>query len=222
MRTIACAGLLLCGIVLAAPAPKDVKVPDYFPVKEGAQWTYAQSSMSKTAKIATKNTTVMTIEKVETEKDLTKIKVGNTLGKSVTVRAETFEINGKEIICRESNMIPYDLVIYKKGAKPGDKWEGKVSYNKIREGKAESVVEESEEITVPAGKYKCVVVSHKIEVDPAGKGINVGRKTQITLKFWLAEGVGIVKRERVYSPSPATMTTLIYELEEYLPKKKAD
>lgn len=220
MRTLAGAILLMCGVVLAAPVPKDVKVPDFFPVKEGAQWTYAQSSHSKTAKVISKNTTVMTFDKVDAEKDLTKIEIGNILGKGAP-RAEQFEIKGTEIICRSSSLIPNDLVIYKKGAKPGDKWEGKVNYLKTREGKAESLVEESEEITVPAGKFKCVVVSHKIEVDPIGKAA-AARKTQITLKFWLADGVGIVKRERTYSSTPTTMTTLTYELEEFLPKKKAD
>ncbi|MCX7666130.1 MAG: DUF3108 domain-containing protein [Gemmataceae bacterium] len=208
----------LSAMVWAAPVPKDVKVPDYFPIQEGGQWTYAQSSFTKAAKVISKNTMVMTLDKVESGKESTRVEMGNVLGKGAK-RLEEFEVKGTDIICRSSSLIPHDLVIYKKGAKVGDKWEGKISYNKTREGKAESVVEPSEEVTVPAGTYKCVVVSHKIEVEPLAKGA-AAQKTLITLKFWLADGVGIVKRERTFSSTPASLTTLIYELQEFTPKKK--
>lgn len=219
MRIAVCF-LIFGTIVLAAPAPKEVKVPDYFPIKEGSTWSYNQLSGTngKEGKAQKIN---ITLTKVTVEKDVTKVTFSTELG--AVKRIEEFEVNAKEIIIKQTSDLCNDLVIYKKGAKVGDKWSGKVFLGKAKEGTSESVVEEPQEITLGEKKYKCVVTSHQLKFDLGGGvagGANpAGREVNISFKVWFAPDIGIVKRERVLSLGPIQAATVTQELEEYTPKK---
>lgn len=216
MRVTAFA-ILFGSVVLAAPVPKDSKPTNYFPVKEGSTWVYSQRTVSKTGEgISTELTLkVESVEKVK-ETGITKTKWQSVVGTS-PAKTEEIEITPKEIISQTSTItIPKGLVIYKIGAKAGDKWEGKVLYNTTRNGQAQSVVEATEEIEVGAGKFRCVVVNHTITLDNVAAADPNAKPSVVTLKFWLAPEVGIVKRERTYSASGAIPTVKVVQtLEKY-------
>ncbi len=203
--------------LLAAPAPKDAKPVNYFPIKEGSTWVYSQQTVTKTDR-GTAIEVTSKLESVEKVKDtgVTKTKWQLTQG-TTAAKTEEIEVTPKEIISQTAFItVPKGLVIYKIGSKVGDKWEGKIAYNTSRSGQAHSVVEAPEEIEIGAGKFRCVVVSHTIVLDPTLGGDPNAKPATITLKFWLAPEVGVVKRERTYSATGATpVSKVVLSLEKY-------
>ncbi len=211
--------LIFGTIALAAPAPKEVKVPDYFPAKEGSEWSYSYTPSNRAKVQKTLKINVL-VQKVTIEKESTKIVMSHGLdgGRKLS---ETFEIKGNDLMIIESSDIPAGLILFKKGAKVGEKWESNVTYATTRQGAAESVVGAPEEITVGGKKYNCIVTTHqaKINLGIPGGAKPANNELIFDIKIWFAPDVGIVKRERVMNLGPIQIDGNAYQLEEYTPKK---
>lgn len=175
----------------AAPVPSP-KEPNYFPYLEGATWEYKEKQSNKEES----TTSTSKISKVTKKGDtLIVIKESGSI-------ATEFAITPKEIRSYTKDApTEYNRVVWKVGAKKGDKWEDeyeiggavpKLGIPAVK-GSTKVVVGDIEEVIVPAGKFKAQLVSSVTVLE----GGDPPRK--IEAKTWRVDGVGVVKIEGITS-----------------------
>ncbi len=189
--------LVVASVAVAAPVPKAVKkkLPDYYPLTEGTTWEYDMGKTPVTVRV-----------KEFKEKD------GVRTGKLVTehdgkaVASESIRVDAEGVARTHINdaEIKPPVVILKFGLVDDDSWEVKAKVAES-EVKGTFTLKGTEKVTVPAGEFEAVLV--------VGESTVSGTKTGT--KWWLADGVGIVKLE--YTLGGMASTPL--ELKKYTPGK---
>jgi hypothetical protein len=193
----AAVALLFVAAAAAAPVPKSIKAKlnDYYPLAEGATWEYSMGGTDVTVRV-----------KDVTDKD------GARSAKLVTEHAgkevahETIRVDKEGVFRTHINdaEIKPPMPLIKYGLTEDDSWEIKTAVQSS-EVKGKLTLKGTEKVKVPAGEYEAVLV--------VGDCVIAGTTTGT--KWWLADGVGIVKME--YSIGGAASTPL--ELKKYTPGK---
>ncbi len=177
MRTVAPSfALLICtALAVAAPVPKKIKAPDYYPATVGTKWVYGHADGTNehtrevTASATKDGTTDFTItwkegdstQQWELKKDATGV---------FRLKQDTFAFDP-----------PHKLFEPKMAA--GDEWTSEYSFGGARNTyKYTRTVGKAEAVKAPAGEYTAVpIVSRNLRSD--------GDETTL----WYADGVGLVK-----------------------------
>lgn len=204
-------------LALAAPVPKDPKVVDMFPVKEGSTWVYSVQDTQK---------------KDQTEESVKITKVTKK-GDEITATEEGRGAAGQKpaevrITPKEITLVPSEVgakmewILWKTGAKKGDTWDNKVDFGAAIGGAAgggavpqitytmTSAVGDIEEVKVPAGTFKAQLVTTTISISLPGMA-----PIKIAMKIWLADGVGIVRSETNGDGAGLGQMSRITELKKY-------
>lgn len=172
----------------AAPGPKDgAKEALYFPVTVGAKSVMEMTVSGTPMGPAMKS--VVTVTKVD-EKDgkfrvtVERASPGNPVAENLVL---VLEVSGRglALVAAGGKDLDKPVVLVKLPAKPGDTW----TNEDPRAGKVTVTVGKEEDVEVPAGKYKALVVVS--EMNPGG------RPAKTT--SWYAAGVGLVKSVTTYN-----------------------
>jgi hypothetical protein len=165
---------LVLAVAPAAPIPKErAKTPDYYPTALGSKWVYKVGETEMATEVTA----------VEAKKGARLATIATLVnGKAVATERLSVSANGvfRDRINKADLKPP--LCILKLPLKSGDKWE----VDSDVQGQAMKMaltVRESEEVEVPAGKYKAV----RVDAD----GTIAGTQTGVT--YWFAPDVGVVK-----------------------------
>jgi hypothetical protein len=172
------------------------KTVNYMPLKVGNKWTFKVNLGGQAVDISQK---VVKVEK----KDGREVATLETDVGGQTL-AEQMGSDERGVFRYSFQGLPVDPPIQslKLPFKKGETWEGKVSVQG-QEVKSTMKSEAEEEVTVPAGKYKALVVS--VEMDVGGQ--------QITVKSWFAPNVGIVKQVFDFGGASGTSELVKFETE---------
>jgi hypothetical protein len=184
MRRIS--GLMLVLVIGAAgaaeqAAPEKEKAPDYYPLKPGTKWFYEMDADGQKIKL---NNQIAKLETID-GKSLAVVETvinGNVAG------TEHMSATDKGIFRHRANGVECTppVCLLKYPFKKDETWETDTTIgNETVKVKAKAV--DSEEITVPAGKYKTV----RAEVETTFMGM------QFTATYWFAPDVGVVKQTMV-------------------------
>jgi hypothetical protein len=192
--------LLFPVLTVAAPVPK-AKAPElYFPTTEGTTRVMRTASEDGTSTEATQ-----TVTKVEEKDGVYTVTTTREVGGQR--REFRNEVSAKGVF---SLPLPGEKgeprAALKLPAKEGDTWTTEQPAAGGRAGwTTKHTVGKEEEVEVPAGKFKAIVVTTEYEVNGvAYKGT-----------AWYAAGVGVVK-----SVSVSDRTERVQELKEFTPGKK--
>lgn len=158
---------------------------NYFPVKPGTKWTYKATVGGDDL------TFKATLSIGKTEKGQTDLEVKVNGNDYLTDRVS---FTDKGVFRHSFNAMSVDppVCILQLPVKKNDKW---TKVTKNQDGKLEfscKVIDDVEEIEVPAGKYKAVHVS-------------VSMNNVITEEYWLVADVGMVKQVLILSGQKITM-----------------
>jgi hypothetical protein len=182
VRTTGALRLLPLIILIAAPAAHGqdkagAAKADYMPLKVGNKWTY---KLDFGGQMVSVNQKVTKVEK----KDGTDVATVESEFMGQTMNEQTSS-SDKGIFRYSFQGMAVDPPIQalKLPYKKGDAWEAKFKIQG-QEQSAKMKSEGEEDVTVPAGKYKALVVS--MEMDIMGQ--------QVSAKSWFAADVGIVKQ----------------------------
>jgi hypothetical protein len=174
--------LLACN----APVPKDGKAPVYFPIEKGAKWVYKSK--------AGKETRVITEVKNKNSEHTVTVAI---VSKGTISAAEIVIVTEKGLFRAAYADFSLDppTCILKTPVKSGDKWDASSNFV-VLVIKSRFKVLDSEEVEVPAGRFKAVRVEEVLSMesrpgDPALSPDYAGARTSI---IWYAPRVGIVKR----------------------------
>jgi hypothetical protein len=197
MRAAVALLLLAAPFALAAPVPKALKakLKDYYPLAEGTTWEYKVGQ----EECVVRATEVTHMDGVTTSKLVTEHN-----GKQVAT--ETIRVD-KEGVFRthinEAEVRP-PVPLLKFGLTDEDGWEVK-SKVLASDVTGKTTLKGTEKVKVPAGEFDAVLVVG--EWDLAG--------TETATRWWLADGVGVVKLEVRVSGTLHTQS----ELKKYTPGK---
>jgi hypothetical protein len=172
-------------LVVALPGFSQVatnknKLPDYYPLKAGAKWTYQVDSGT-----GQKTQVTNQLAKIETIDGKELARMETMVGGNVAA-TEHLSSSSKGVFRHRYNGVEVTpaLCIMKYPFKEGESWEAEPMIGPqklkmtIRSGKAE-------ELTVPAGKYKTVSVSVETYVN----GVRINATS------WYAPDIGVVKQD---------------------------
>ncbi len=170
---------------------------NYYPLQVGNQWTFKVTIEDKS------NTAVSRIAKIETIDKLPLARLEASVNGNV--RATEHLMQTEQGIFRYRNNdkeITPPICLLKYPVKDKAKWEGEI---KLGNEKGKYLCETKEEsVETPAGKYKAVKVSLRLE----SKGQNVATS------YWFVKDIGIVKQ----TVEAAGLSNLM-ELEKFEPAK---
>lgn len=176
MRITAVCTVFSLSLLVGAPLAhgEDKAKTDYLPLKVGNTWTYKAEFGGQKIPFTQK------VTKIEKKNGQDVASVEADFGGMMMT--EQMSSNDKGILRHTFQGMPVDPPVpaLKLPVKKGETWDAKLNIMG-QEQKVTMKTEGEEEVTVPAGKYKAVVVSMVI-------GDN-----QATLKQWFAPNVGIVK-----------------------------
>lgn len=181
---------LIVAFLVAAEEPK---VPDFWPMAKGNKWEYRATLNGKEFEFSSEVTEVA----VKDGKRIIRMKLrfpGGGYDEGYTLTGNGLELN-------EFNGLKHDppRTILRFPIKAGDDWVQKLKTGTDDEGWTVAV-KESEEIKVPAGKFKATPVQTIAE----------SKRQKLTATTWYAEGIGMVKMK---SPE------LNFELKQFTPGK---
>ncbi len=176
------------------------KTTTYLPLKVGYKWTFKIDLGGQAVDVSQK---VVKVEK----KDGREVATLETEVGGQTL-AEQMASDERGVFRYSFQGVPVDPPIQalKLPFKKGETWEAKFSVQG-QEFKSTMKSEAEEEVTVPAGKYKAVIVSSQMDLGAQ----------QITVKSWFAPNVGIVKQ--VFDLGGASGTSELVKFETGADKK---
>ena len=193
---------VLCGASLAlalamtasAPAADEFKDSPYYPMQEKATWTYKAGDSKFQLRVARHEKVGTTMcARIETVQD------GKVVGsEDVFVRDE-----GVFRLASDDKVINPAVMILKLPPKPAEIWtiDSKADTAAGTESLKGTFAENNEEVTVPAGNYKAVVVACE-DLDANG--------AKYSFKTYYAKDVGMVKQD-----ISAGGLKVVIELEKY-------
>ncbi|MCS6977040.1 MAG: hypothetical protein NZM31_08560 [Gemmatales bacterium] len=171
--------------------------PNYMPLKVGNKWTFKADFGGQTVELAQK---VVKVEKKD-GRNVATIEM-DFAGQTVTEQTGSDE---RGVFRYSFQGVPVDPPVQalKLPFKKGESWEA--SYKvQGQEVKATMKSEAEEEVSVPAGKYKALVVA--TEMDLGGQKISV--------RTWFAPNVGIVKQTFDFGGVAGTSELAKFETED--------
>ena len=191
--------MLFSSVAVAAPVPKAIKkkLPDYYPLTAGSTWVYTMGQTEVTVKAT----------EFEEKDGVRSAKLVTELGgKQVSDEVIRVDAGGVSRTHINGTKIDPPVVLLKFGLADEEEWPVKSKVG-AAEVKGAFTLKGLEEVTVPGGKYEAVFVLGACDI--AG--------TPTTTKWWIAEGVGIVKLS--YSIGGSDSAPL--ELKKYTPGEPA-
>lgn len=194
--------LILPLLVLAAAATaqgqeKPAAGADYMPLKVGNKWLYKADFGGQTVEVG------QSVAKIEKKDGKDIAQVETEFGGQVITEQISSSDKGVFRYSFQGQPVDPPIQALKLPAKKGDTWDVKFSVQG-QEMKAVMKTEGEEEVTVPAGKYKAVIVSMEMDA--------MGQKVAVT--SWFAPNVGIVKQKFDLGGISGTS-----ELEKFTPAK---
>lgn len=189
---------VLSVLFVATPIPKRTdKSADYYPLKLGNRWEYQAGSTTITT----------TVTDVTARKDGMSASTIETRVNDAVVATEVIAVSDKGLFHEKTNNSPVNppLMFLKFPVKANATWAADAVCGVTTIG-VTYTVHESEDIKVPAGKFKAVRVE--------SRGAIGGAQTGAT--FWFAPDTGIVKLQ--YPVAGGNDTVL--ELKAFTPGKK--
>lgn len=221
--------LLILTIFVFGAQSKQEKANEYFPLKEGYEWTYKET-VSKNDKEKAEEQTV-TFKVLGTKKInerncyvlLITYDNKNAIELCYTTTDKGTELCQKVIVQKgrlTKVHVPSSALFLKTPLKEGDKWEyGKEDGPSSIYGGGEQYKvtnHGTEKIKVEAGEFKCFRINYKnMSMAPMPICNIIGRADEITI--WFSEDIGIVKQEWKYAwstpipmpkgPNGGTVTT---------------
>ena len=176
--------LLALPVALAAPRAKD-RPTAYFPTRVGDRWVYDDGK---------ENESVREVAAVEVKREETIVTVSEPGRKAVVERVAVSAAGVRRL---EFNGFPLDQYwLLKLPAKEGDKWEFDHPAQRDGQGrglrgeKGTVTVGPTEEVEVPAGKFRAV----RLEIEVTAINGKAGPELRFT--NWYALEVGLVKMTR--------------------------
>ena len=192
-------GLLLVLMMSTAAVGQDEatekgKAPDYYPLTLGTKWIYELRAEGQKKKLTNQ------VAKFETI-DGKKLAVVETVIDGTVTGTAHIAVTDKGVMCHRMNGVELapPLCVLKYPFKKDDTWEVETTLGAEKmtvKGKAVG----TEEVTVPAGKYKAV----KVELERTVAGM------QVSATSWFAPDAGVVKQTMSSGGSTATL-----ELEKF-------
>ena len=192
-------GLMLVLAVGAAgaaeqAAPETEKSPDYYPLKPGTKWFYEMNANGQKIKL---NNQVAKIEKLDGKS----LALVETVINGMVAGTEHLSATEKGVFRHRANGVECSpaVLLLKYPFKKDDTWETDTTIgNETVKVKGKSL--ESEEVTVPAGKYKTI----RADIETTFMG------NQFTASYWFSPDVGVVKQTMVIMGKTISM-----ELEKF-------
>ena len=187
--------LMVSGAALAQDAATDKeKAPNYYPLTPGTKWIYELRADGQKKKLTNQ------VAKIETI-DGKKLAVVETLIDGMVTGTAHIAVTDKGVMCHRMNGVELSppICVLKYPFKKDETWEVETTLGtekmtvKVKAGA-------SEEVTVPAGKYKAI----KAEMDRTVAGM------QASATSWFAPDVGVIKQTMSAGGSTATL-----ELEKF-------
>jgi hypothetical protein len=164
----------------AAPLPDDAKETLYFPTKVGAKWVAEGMIGGRTRQV------IMTVTKVESKHGTSIVTTEMVDGErpQMVLSTQVVEVSNRELFYRPpaSGHNGCSGTALKQG-KEGDRWQIDLALPGHPDARVTRTLGRTEEVTVPAGRYKAVRVETEAK---AGKHTVKGTT-------WYAPGIGIVK-----------------------------
>lgn len=204
----------LVPVLLAAVLPivqeKEQEWSRYFPLAAGNEWEY---SVRKSGKESLEHWKIAGVEKrkgVDCFNLQIKKPVPSGPGGKIQIENQDFHVaptkQGVEIVeAKNKNISEEERYLLRYPLQKGTK--GSIFWSAPREAE---VAEKPEEVTVPAGKFTCVVLSWKTSYPG----------TAVHSRLWVAPDIGIVKRETVWKPEKGETDTDTMELKKFTAGKK--
>ena len=176
MRTIAPSIVLLaCSVPLfAAPVPKAIKAPDYYPSTVGTKWVYGEEDGTNqhTREITASNTKDGVTEFTVTWKE----------GDTTQLWEMKKDSTGVHRVKQDGLDFTPPHKLFEPKMSAGDEWTSEYTFGGVRGYKYSRTVGKAEAVKTPAGEYTAVpIVSRNLNLD--------GDETTL----WYADGVGLVK-----------------------------
>jgi hypothetical protein len=171
-----------------APVPKDADTaPRYFPTQRGAKWVFKSHGG--------KDTFVVT--EVATEKDRTRVVVASERDGQLSA-SQTVIVTDRGLFraALGNEVLDPPMCIFRSPVKAGEKWTASASYLGLFVLKYQFQVLDSEEVEVPAGKFKAVPIRQEftVENDPKLKPPARAKEEPTVMIEWYVPNVGVVKR----------------------------
>jgi hypothetical protein len=164
----------------------------YYPLKVGAKWHYRLESNSR-FKLTVR---VADVERVDGEAVVARLQ---EVVDGVITRTEDVSSTATGIFRHHSNGLDLSppLCLLTFPARVGQSWHSDVRFNEYK-GTAACRIAGTEEVEVPAGKFKAIVVhrDNQLDVGPTYRYVE-----------WFAPGIGPVKRAEF--PPPADITDVV-------------
>jgi hypothetical protein len=192
-------GLVTTGV---AQDGKGGKAPNYYPLQVGNKWHFRIETGGNTGKAVS---TVAAMETID-GKDLARVdfsvdgKIVASEHLAQTDKGIFRHLNDKVAISPPIKLLQYP-------AMAGEKWKGDFTAGKDKASYACETAEEN--VTVPAGKFKALRVTLKVDAEEKGD-----TRTVLT-SYWFVENIGFVKQTVKGENFQA-----IIELEKFEPAKK--
>jgi hypothetical protein len=183
--------VLVFGIASAAAQapPEKGKTADYYPLKPGTKWFYELNTNGQKIKL---NNQVAKIENIDGKS----LALVETVINGTVSATEHMQTTDKGVFRHRINGIELTppVCILKYPFKKDETWEVETTVGAEKLTiKAKAV--DSEEVTVPAGKYKAL----KADVDTTVMGM------QVSATYWFAPEVGVVKQTMVIQGKDITL-----------------
>jgi hypothetical protein len=187
--------LMIGGAAVAQDEATDKeKTPNYYPLTVGTKWIYELRADGQKKKLTNQ------VAKIETL-DGKKLAVVETLIDGMVTGTAHIAVTDKGVMCHRMNGVEVTppICVLKYPFKKDETWEVETTLGaekmtvKVKAG-------ESEDVTVPAGKYKAI----KADMDRTVAGMQASATT------WFAPDVGVIKQTMAAGGSTATL-----ELEKF-------
>ncbi len=178
MRTVALSLLLLGSSVplSAAPVPKKVKAPDYYPATVGTKWVYAHEDGT--------NEHTREVTASATKDGVTEFTITWKEGDSTQLWEMKKDATGVHRIKQDGLAFDPPHKLFEPKMAAGDEWTSEYTFGGVRGYKYSRTVGKPEAVKAPAGEYTALpIVSRNLRTD--------GDETTL----WYADGVGLVKLE---------------------------
>jgi hypothetical protein len=179
-------------VLLTASVAMAQTTTDYYPLKKDTKWVYKVGETTITVRVASADANGATLE---------------TLVNDKPVASEVIQVKPDGVYRTQINKAKIEppVMILKlddgKVAPKGTKWDVNAKIQDQPVKGSFSITESAEEVKVPAGDFKAVVVSGP-DFEIAG--------TKTGVKYWFAEGKGVVKLTYTIAGNDAVL-----ELKEY-------
>lgn len=194
--------MILTAMILSFSSCSLFKQPDYFPLSQGSEWTYAFGKDEVTFKVTGEETV-----------DGKKCAIYEAVIKNIPSQKEYYYKTDKEVtsIMRSyaNGQVKVKLeppeTIMKFPLKVGESWTWTGQMGNVEKVTFTFKVAKKEKITVPAGTFNAI----KLDIEgttPQGKSINTER--------WYAPDVGMIKDASRFGPINITAELKSYKIEK--------